>query len=169
MGYTTEFDGSFKLDKPLKAEHAQYLAAFNNTRRMKRNPVAAETLPDPVRKAVDLPLGPDAAYFVGGAGFAGQDPDASIVDYNLPPAGQPGLWCKWAPNKSGTAIEWDGAEKFYDYVEWLEYLVANFLKPWGYVLNGEVTWQGEESDDRGKIVAKANQISTRAGRVVYDE
>ena len=60
-------------------------------------------------------------------------------------------------------------EKFYDYVGWIEYLIANFLKPWGYVLNGEVEWHGEDGDDRGMIVVKDNVVSIRRGQFVYDD
>ena len=55
-------------------------------------------------------------------------------------------------------IQWSGAEKFYDYVEWLQYLIDNFLKPWGYVLNGEVNWQGEREEDIGTILVASNLI-----------
>jgi hypothetical protein len=193
MGYTTEFEGEFTLDKPLKPEHAQYLQAFQSTRRMRRltkadidagqleaiqrdcgNRVGAvafapcDDLPDPVRTAVGLPVGPQGAYFVGGGGFAGQDKDDSIVDYNQPPTGQPSLWCQWEPNEEGTTIRWDGAEKFYEYTAWLQYLIHHFLAKWGYVVNGEVTWQGEERSDVGKIVVKNNEVTTKEGRVVFD-
>jgi hypothetical protein len=143
----------------LRPEHAAYLRAFNQTRRVKRDPEKAKLLPDPVRQAAGLPVGPDGGYFVGGGGFRGQETDESVLEYgNRPPAGQPGLWCQWAPNEEGTAIEWDGSEKFYRYVQWLEYLVAHFLGPWGYLLNGEVTWQGEDESDTGRIVVVENAI-----------
>lgn len=161
MGYTTEFEGSFALSKPLAPHHKAYLDKFAETRRVTRDAAKAEALPDPVRDAVGLPIGPEGAYFVGAGGFHGQDRDASVDDYNNEPEGQPGLWCKWQPNKAGTAIEWNGAEKFYDYVEWLQYIVDHFLKPWGYALNGEVTWDGEERDDVGKIVAVSNVITVK--------
>lgn len=162
MGYTTDFSGEFKLDQPLAPEHREYLKKFNETRRMRRNPQLVATLPDPVRDAVGLPTGPDGDYFVGGTGFMGQDGDESVVDHNSPPNSQPGLWCQWAPNEDGTAIVWDEGEKFYEYVEWLWYIIENFLKPWGYELNGKVRWQGEDADDRGIINVKNNDISTKA-------
>ncbi|MCI0455552.1 MAG: hypothetical protein L0Z62_01065 [Gemmataceae bacterium] len=143
----------------LKPEHAAYLKQFNETRRMKRRVARAKLLPDPVREAAGLPLGKEGAYFVGGTGFAGQDHDDSVLNYNQPPKGQPGLWCQWCPNKDGTAIVWDQGEKFYDYVEWLKYLIEHFLAPWGYVLNGEMEWQGEEDEDRGKLIVKDNDVS----------
>jgi uncharacterized protein (TIGR02996 family) len=142
----------------LRFEHAAYLTAFNETRRMKRDPAKAALLPDPVRLAVGLSVGEDGAYFVGGRGFHGQDDDESILDHNSPPGDQPGLWCQWRPSEDGTAIVWDGGEKFYDYVEWLEYLILHFLNPWAYVLNGKVRWQGEVNEDRGVITVINNRV-----------
>jgi hypothetical protein len=160
MGYTTKFEGKFLLDKPLTEAQAKYLLKFANTRRMKRNPKLVELLPDPIREAVGLPIGIDGEYFVGGTGTAGQYHDNSIVEYNDPSPTQPGLWCQWVPNDDGTAIEWDGGEKFYNYIEWLEYIMDNFLIPWGYTLNGKVSWQGENPYDIGQIVIKNNLVRT---------
>ena len=157
MGYTTEFCGKFTLDRQLSPEHAEYLRAFAGTRRMKRNEARASLLPDPVREAAGLPVGPDGGYFVGGEDL-GQAETPDIVEYNGPPAGQPGLWCQWVPTEDDRGVEWDGGEKFYNYVEWLRYLVGNFLAPWGYVLSGEVSWQGEDHDDRGVIVARDGEV-----------
>jgi hypothetical protein len=198
MGYTTDFSGEFEIGpEPLAPEHLAYLKAFNGTRRMKRNAEITKTLPDPIREAVGLPVGPEGAYYVGSTSDFGQDHTPDIVDYNTAPGApnsddfyegfppdawekysaakdmavaegaQPGLWCQWRPDEGGTAIVWDEGEKFYDYVEWLRYLVEHFLRPWGYVLNGEVTWQGEESDDIGKIVVADNKIEVKHGRVIY--
>jgi hypothetical protein len=191
MGYTTDFEGTFKLGKPLLPQHATYLARFSGTRRMMRDAAKTAKRADPEREAAGLPVGPNGAYFVGEGGFAGQGDFSSrpddVTNYNDPPPGQPSLWCQWVPSLgSGNAarlaspeerceegvvydhIAWDGGEKFYDYVAWLEYLIAHFLKPWGYVLNGEVTWQGEESADIGKIIVTNNQVSTKAGTIQWE-
>jgi hypothetical protein len=162
MGYTTDFSGVFKLDKPLTAEHAAYLKKFSDSRRMKRDSEKAAKLPDPEREAVGLPVSHEGAYFVGGYGYMGQDGDGSVLDHNAPPVGQPGLWCQWVPTEDGDGIEWDEGEKFCSYVEWLEYLIEHFLKPWGYVLNGEVSWRGEDFYDVGTITVEDNEVSTRA-------
>lgn len=161
MGYTTDFSGTFNVSPPLKAEHHAYLKLFNETRRMRRDPSIADTLPDPVRLAAGLPIGPEGAFFVGGAGFMGQTDDASVLNHNDPPVGQPGLWCHWTPADDGTEIQWDEGEKFYYYVEWLEYLIEQFLAPWGYQVNGKVRWSGESVDDCGVITVKNNQVTTR--------
>lgn len=163
MGYTTSFKGRFNLDKPLTVAHKAYLHAFSETRRMKRDGVRADvTLTDPVRVEAGLPVGLEGGYFVGNAEDFGQKKDASILEYNSPPAGQPGLWCQWEPTKNGKGIEWNGAEKFSMYVEWLQYLITNFLAPWGYKLNGEVKWRGEERSDTGTITVVENTISITA-------
>lgn len=177
MGYTTDFDGKFNLDKPLSPEHRAYLAAFAETRRMKRDATQTALRPDPLRVAVSLPVGDEGGYFVGASGhgitgdepfsFRGQAQTSDITDYNEPPSDQPGLWCQWVPTEDGTAIEWDGGEKFYDYVEWIQYLITHFLAPWGYVLNGTVNWEGESRGDLGRIVITNNTVTTKTGKVVY--
>lgn len=168
MGYTTDFNGEFGLNRTLDNNHREYLTKFSETRRMKRNADKAAELNDPIREAVDLPIGTEGEFFVGANGFAGQDSDNSVEDYNSPPSTQPGLWCQWIPGENGDTIEWDNGEKFYHYIEWLEYLIANFLQPWGYVLNGEVEWQGEERSDMGMIVVKDNEVSVQKGRIIYE-
>jgi hypothetical protein len=175
MGYTTDFNGEFSLNKPLLKEHADYLNSFASTRRMKRDENIVNgsafriALADPVRVAAGLPGGNEGAYFVGGTGHFGQDEDASVLSHNSPPNGQPGLWCQWVPYHDGTAILWDGGEKFYNYVEWIEYLIEHFLAPWGYELNGEVYWFGEDRDDNGVICIEKNVVKTKAGKIMYDE
>ena len=70
----------------------------------------------------------------------------------------PNSYCQWVPSRDGLGIEWDGNEKFYYYVEWLEYIIEHFLKPKGYVLNGAVPYQGEEMDDMGQLEVKDNEV-----------
>lgn len=168
MGYTTDFQGRFELDKPLTAEHSAFLHRFADTRRMGRDESITRTREDPIRKAVGLPLGMQGGYFVGELGDYGQGRGSDILDHNEPPDGQPGLWCKWEPSSDDKAIEWNEMEKFYDYVEWLNYLIFHFLKPWGYALNGEVEWNGEGREDIGKIVVEDNIVRALKGEIVYE-
>lgn len=157
MGYTTDFSGQVKVDPPLNAEEITFLTKFNKTRRMDRT------------------HGP---YFVDGSGFHGQDHDNDIVDFNRPPKGQPGLWCQWTPTEDGTAIEWDGGEKFYESAEWMKYLIEHFLKPdalaknqlpflQGHTCNGEIEAVGEDPDDRWKLVVINNRVSVADAEVTY--
>lgn len=70
----------------------------------------------------------------------------------------PGIWCQWII-ADDDKLEWDGGEKFYNYVEWLEYLIKNYFNVWDVKLNGTIKWQGESMDDRGKIIVENNNIS----------
>jgi hypothetical protein len=157
MGYTTDFTGKFELNKKLDLETYMFLRKLNDTRRMARN--------------VDEKYGVEGEFFVDG----GEDDDrffsnkakSNIIDYNTPPKTQPGLWCQWTPTEDAKHIEWDEGEKFYAYIEWLEYIIEKVLKPKGYKLNGEVEYQGEDPSDFGMIVVKDNVVKNRAGKKVY--
>ena len=168
MGYTTDFEGSFTLDKTLTEPHKAYLNQFSETRRMARNSDKTARREDPLRVAVGLGVGAYGEYFVGETGVCGQDHGPDVIDANKPPRTQPGLWCQWVPSDDGKGIEWNGAEKFYEYTEWIAYLIEHFLEPWGYKLNGEVEWSGEDHGDMGKIAIENNMVSSKNGRVTYD-
>lgn len=77
--------------------------------------------------------------------------------------------CGWVPSEDGSGLEWDHGEKFYSYVEWMECLIENYIKPWGLVANGEVKWFGEEAGDIGKIVVKDNVVTKKKARIVFDD
>lgn len=71
--------------------------------------------------------------------------------------GRPGTYCQWAPNLDGTALEWDGGEKFYEYVAWLRCLL-DMLKHFGYQVNGQSFWYGDDRNDRGRLDVKDNAL-----------
>lgn len=144
MGYTTDFRGQFNLNKKLDKETHEFLTKLAETRRMARN--------------VGPEYGTEGEFYVEGKGLMGQDREDNVIDQNQPPSTQPSLWLQWIPTDDGTAIVWDENEKFYCYVEWIEYLIEKILAPKGYVLNGAVDWQGEEFDDMGSIIIEDNQV-----------
>jgi len=80
----------------------------------------------------------------------------------------PSYYCQWVTNDVGSRIEWDGGEKFDEYVKWIEYLVKFYFEPWGYKLNGVVAWEGEEHGDAGKIVIKDNVVTTVEAKFEFD-
>jgi len=137
LGYTTEFTNRFLLNKPLDDETYNYLVKFNETRRMARK--------------LDPKYGVEGEFYVEGTGDFGQGEEDNIIDSNRPPSTQPSLWCGWMPSEDRMGIEWDGGEKFYEYKQWLAYIITNFLTPKGYTLSGKVHYQGEEPDDNGDI------------------
>lgn len=83
--------------------------------------------------------------------------------------GMPGFWCQWVPTEDGWGLEWDGNEKFYNYVEWLDVLIKKFFIPWGITLNGDVEWFGEEHDDRGIIRVRDNVVKAYEATITYPE
>ena len=164
MGYNTEFVGYFEFNKPVEHWLIEYVNKFSNTRRMKRdNDKIKELFPNWKELCFRGDLGVEGEYFVGGTGMMGQDKDNSIIDYNNPAFTQPGLWCDWEITEDGTKLEWNGAEKFYDYMQWLDYLVCEFFHPLGYVLNGSVEWQGEDYDDFGTLTVTDNVVIAESG------
>ena len=188
MGYTTDFEGSLVFDKPLNQKQVKYINLISDTRRMKRdvnklmelykgkhgNPFAKD------KTNAQEVYGHDGEFFAMEDGQSGQLQDDSILDYNCAPGqkgfmqgkvekGQPGLWCGWCIDKNGTELSWDGGEKFYNYVAWLEYLIEKFFKPWGKKLTGEIYWYGEDRDDIGVIKVRGNEVFTFEGKVSYGE
>jgi len=164
MGYTTDFYGSFEFNKPVEPWLIEYVNKFCETRRMKRD---NEKIKELYSNWKDLcfkgELGIDGEYFIGGIGFMGQSSDDSVLNGNGPACTQPGLWCQWIVTEDGKYLEWDGGEKFYYYEEWLEYLIKNFFAPLGYVLNGDVEFQGEDYDDLGVIHVTDNMVDVEYG------
>jgi len=148
MGYSTEFRGRFNLDRELDDETYDLLKGLSETRRMKRN--------------VDEKIyGPEGEfYFEGGIGGYNINDD-TIIDQNTPPVGQPDLWCDWTPTEDKKGLQWNGSEKFYNYVDWLKYIIKRVLMPRGYTLSGIVEWRGEEFGDDGMIIVADNVVSTQ--------
>ena len=162
MGYSTEFYGEFKFDKPVTEALAEYINRFSYTRRMPRdNEKIKEIYPNWKELCFFGELGNKGEYFAPPDGNSfGQNYDDSIIDYNgFKESVHPGLWCQWVVNEDRTALVWDGGEKFYEYVEWLRYLINHFFAPLGYVLNGVMEFQGEEDDDSGVITVVDNNVN----------
>ena len=200
MGYSTDFDGSFKLSRPATAEEREYVNRIADTRRMQRdvtklmelykgkhgNPFAKD------KTNADEVYGFKGEYFAKDDGDMGQGNDGSVIDHNAASGEiawkdyngdwakreelqnainadiikQPGLWCQWRLDDE-TTLSWDGSEKFYNYIEWLQYLIAHFFEPWGIKLNGECFWQGEDNSDMGKIEITDNVINIYETEVEY--
>lgn len=149
MGYTTDFEGRIEIEPALNVDEIAYLNKFSETRRMNRE---------------------NGPYFVDGAGPNGQGngPD-EVYEHNHPHSSQPGLWCQWVPTDDGTALVWDGGEKFYESAEWMQYLMDHFVGfspaakselPFlqGHCCNGTISAQGEDPGDAWLLIVKDNQV-----------
>lgn len=159
MGYDTKFKGSIKVSPRLLSKHQAYLKRFSDNRRVQRDPDEARKLPDETRFSVGLDVGVEGEFYTGAdPENAGQGFDESVMDANEPPITQPSLWCMWVPSSNGRSIKWNGGEKFHDHTTWMQYLIKNFLKPWGYRCDGEITWVGEDPDDTGVLKVRNNEV-----------
>lgn len=102
--------------------------------------------------------------FDGHFKFSRKLTDAEILYmHNIDNVGQPEVeypnsYCQWEIDKYGYYLRWDNGEKFYYYVEWLEWLIENFFEPKEIELNGKMEWSGEEVKDNGVIVINDNKI-----------
>ena len=101
MGYTTDFEGFITSFKPLPKKIEELINGISSTRRMARD----------IKN-----------YGIEGEFYIRND-KLGVIDTNKPPQTQPGLWCNWIYDSSNYRIRWNGTEKFYNYVEWLEYLL----------------------------------------------
>ena len=176
MGYTTDFYGSIGVTPALNDIECDYLRRFSGSRRMKRT------------------RGP---YYAEPGQDFGQQDSSDVLDHNEPPEEQPGLWCQWVPDDDGSAISWDGGEKFYASAEWMAYIIDHFFcadarvrgfpSPDGgpydlhmgcdpssdftfdHVFDGEIEAVGEDPSDRWLLVVERNVVTRRVGQIVYTD
>ena len=174
MGYTTEFFGRFELNKPLTPGLFQYLSDFAESRHYNISPELIMKIDKNWNEHCYLgDLGQKGQYYL--TKFL---PDYDIMhmsgdlkeeilkkgltcNYNQTPEDVPGLWCQWIPSDDNMGIEWDGGEKFYEYIAWIKFLIEHFLAPNGYVVSGSVRWRGESFDDIGVIEVENNVVHER--------
>lgn len=157
MTHNTKFTGRFYFNQKVDSYTRELLEGLSKTRRMKRD----------IRKlSSHLMIRLDEAiqkYGIEGQLYFdlrdyGQYFDNSIMDYNQPPKGQPSLWCQWElrSDSNGDYLEWDGNDKFYCYIEWIQYIID--LTKDKYELNGTVSYINENFNDKGTINIERSTI-----------
>jgi hypothetical protein len=87
--------------------------------------------------------------------------DGYYKQFTDTPETMPDSYLQWQPTHNGLGLEWNGGEKFYDYVHWLRWLIKHYFKPRDIVLNGELRWQGEEIGDVGIINVADSKVTTK--------
>ena len=148
------------MSRVLTDKEKEYLLRFSETRRMMRKPADLQARYGG-EHGLDGEYGTQGEFFAFDDGDCGQNETTGVIDYNKPPSTQPGLWCQWIPTEEGDGLEWNGGEKFYHYIEWLEYIIKSFMVRWGIVVNGYVKWIGEDKfNDQGTIHVVNNVVTT---------
>jgi hypothetical protein len=173
MGYDVDYIGHFDLNKQLTDEHAQFIKDFARTRHYLRawKPEEENGIwwVDPEDKYSPVWNDPEFLEFLNTTKIKNLEKARSeyttkrwgCIDYNKTNTGMPDLWCQWIPTDNNWCIIWDGGEKFYKGIKWLEFIIENYLKPWGYVLNGNVLvkdYGNNESGD-GQLIVEDNKIT----------
>lgn len=187
MGYTTWFDGYIETKDNIPEDLRDYVNEFCRIRHMKRDVERIkEVYPDWKDHCYNGELGRDGEFFItpkyvkeefvdkndislkfaqmygeeAPEGYVanpfGQIDDGTVLDHNNPGGDCPGLWCQW--EVADNIIAWNQGEKFYNYIEWLAYLLYYFFTPNNIMFNGKIYWQGEKEEDVGLIVVENNQI-----------
>ena len=158
MEYKINFNGCFWFDRPLSINHKKYLQQFCNTKRLKRNVDCS--IPDPIRLNTGIStVGTDGEYFIGVDHNTSKDNISEDISEDIPPSTQPSCWCYWCPNDTGTKIDMNNKIlSFHHHIEWLIYIIENFIKKWGYSMNGSVKWKGDDIFDKGVIRVRNNRI-----------
>ena len=158
MGYNTCFEGCIEINKPVDEETKKLLKGLASTRRMRRDvEILAKRLNIDMKKCIEL-YGEEGEFYFHDDNVYGQTKTEDIITYNDPPKSQPGLWCQWILDENINSLVWDEQDKFYEFEEWMIYLV-NILSKRNYILNGEISWEGEDQDDKGTIIVKDNVVS----------
>ena len=166
MGYSIDFDGKIKISPKLKDNDKEFLDKFFQIRHMKRDMSKLEGV-----KVEDIEkFGKDGCFYLKDydwSNYKEMMEDKTILDQN-DSGDMPSLWCdlEIVEENGESFIQWNGSEKTYGVnVEngWFTWLIDNFFKPCGYVLNGEMTWQGEDDDDTGTIKIENNIVSLHFG------
>jgi hypothetical protein len=190
VGYTTSFSGKVTVTPPLSAAEASFLRRYAHTRHCAHQPGPYTAATPPTQAEIEQ--------------YGRQRAELTFSDCPRPGSScgrngdsVPGLWCQWVPGGYDSEtdtygiIKWDGGEKFYDYVEWMKFIIQHFfmpgawalsgtgpavpggaatsLDPAGHVLNGVIEWQGEEGSDAGRIVVKDNAVMTQVATRSYGD
>lgn len=148
--YDTKFKGKFEFREPVEKDIVKIINGLSNTRRMVRDEDLLEELTGEY-------FGIEGEFYVP----ENSDDETAVIDCNNPPSDQPGLWLNWEITEDGKYLQWNGAESFRFYLEWLDYLANNFFVTNNISLNGSVEYQGWDERDCGTIIIEDNQVKLK--------
>lgn len=168
MGYNTEFEGRINTNKPMSNELIIWLDKFSKTRHYSIDTALLkesflektirEMLPPISNYRENMDMGAEGKFLAHGDEYYRPK---HCANYNKPADDCPGLWLQWRVTEDGCGIEWDMGEKFYNYTEWLEWLILYIFEPGGYILNGKIRFQGQNYNDQGHIYVENNVVTVK--------
>lgn len=78
----------------------------------------------------------------------------------------PGRWCGWETD--GEGIHWNGGEKFYNSLQWMEHLIQTYVKPTGRTADGTIECHGEENTDIWRIEVRENTVTRTNPQITWN-
>lgn len=167
MGYSVNYYGSIDIEPPLDSELHERINAWLACHHAQYDvDKIYQVDPDADLHTVDgNPVGENGWNWVK----VFIDPHSPAYEPYLPAViderhsdPMPSLWSDLILEhdyKMGSAVlKWNGIEKSYEIPSWIEILIQNVLAPNGYVLNGVLSWEGDDNDDTGSIRVVDNDV-----------
>lgn len=171
MGHTTVYEGSVSVTPSLNEHEIAFLERY-----------AGST-------SIETPSGP---YWFGERTAEDKAYYDRLPGRAIRVSGTPGYRCEWKPDREGTSLAWNGAEKFYHGEKWMQYLIAQFLGPdarlrdelvhpvrgrhyaaqfehftFDHVLEGSIEAYCADFEDRWRLVVRAGRVFVeREGQLV---
>lgn len=71
-------------------------------------------------------------------------------------------YLQWVPSETLDALVWDEGEKFYDYEQWLQWILR-WLADRGVRASGQFDWRGEDGSDIGRITVVDSAVTVEKG------
>ena len=154
------FQGAFNLTPALSAAQAAYLDAFLAVQHGFWPPEYIRQQPDLLRDAVGLPLGEDAAFYVGHCsnGLKGRHPFIDKHRTTSPgPGDQPHCGrCPWQLSSDQRQLLPSKKKLTTMPLKWLAWLVTYILAPWKINLTGLASYDDPCTSQEGRIVAESS-------------
>lgn len=141
--------GELKLDTTFKnpdgtdndaTPYARYLGMFCEVPHWKRNEATCRLIKDPFRDAIGLPPGKYGEFVIGTKKFD------SSVSSKRPYKHHPSEFVPFAVNLDSEfkmTLNMVGSPRPSVLAKWTSYLLEKFIGPWGYNMNGYISWDDD--------------------------
>lgn len=154
------FRGVFTLNPAPTPARAEFLRAFLAVQHGYWPVEYVSKQSDPLREAVILPLGEDAAFFVGhhSNDLRGRHPFVdSCHAFQVGPGGQPHCgMCPWHLSQDATQLKPDNKGTTMMPMKWLGWLTQHLFQPWQIDITGKVLLDDPCTGQEGAVIAVSN-------------
>lgn len=79
----------------------------------------------------------------------------------------PSIHCDFEVNSDATGLVWNGSEKTYEAIDWIQLICDDFLDEFGVLANGSLVANGESRGDVWRLDVKDNVVTRVEGRFEF--